>query len=142
MLRTLPTKHMAELEDLLPEALSNTTLVNGLECKLNNSTSKVCFSDVFSPRAVLSVIHSCCFYTTLSMRHIKRSLLGPYLKQNGPKWFLQVSYVIETSDTFLRRKRRQQDLSFLVAQRARKFHNWYSQHEQTMIPAYASVLGI
>ncbi|DBA68064.1 TPA: hypothetical protein ACH3X2_014084 [Trebouxia sp. C0005] len=93
MLRTLPTKHLAELEELLPEALSNTMLVNGLECKLNNRNSKV-------------------------------------------------SYVIETSDAFLRQKRRRQDLSFLVAARARKFHNWYSQHEHTMIPAYASVLGI
>lgn len=55
---------------------------------------------------------------------------------------MQVSYVIETSDAFLRQKRRRQDLSFLVAARARKFHNWYSQHEQTMIPAYATVLGI
>ena len=54
----------------------------------------------------------------------------------------QVSYVIETSDAFLRQKRRRQDLSYIVAERARKFHNWYSQHEQTMIPAYASVLGI
>lgn len=41
MLRTLPTKHLAELEELLPEALSNTMLVNGLECKLNNRNSKV-----------------------------------------------------------------------------------------------------
>ncbi len=41
MLRTLPTKHLAELEELLPEALSNTMLVNGLECKLNNQNSKV-----------------------------------------------------------------------------------------------------
>ena len=41
MLRTLPTQRLAELEELLPEALSNTTLINGLECKLNNSTSKV-----------------------------------------------------------------------------------------------------
>jgi len=41
MLRTLPTKHLAELEEQLPEALSNTMLVNGLECKLNNQNSKV-----------------------------------------------------------------------------------------------------
>ena len=41
MLRTLPTKRLAKLEEQLPEALRNTTLVNGLECKLNNQTSKV-----------------------------------------------------------------------------------------------------
>ena len=41
MLRTLPRRHFAELEELLPEALSNSTMVNGLECKLNNRTSKV-----------------------------------------------------------------------------------------------------
>ena len=41
MLRTLPTKRPAELEALLPQALNNAILVNGLECKLNNQTSKV-----------------------------------------------------------------------------------------------------
>lgn len=43
MLRTLPSRHFAELEELLPEALSNSTMVNGLECKLSNRSSKVCF---------------------------------------------------------------------------------------------------
>ena len=42
MLRTLPSRHFAELEELLPEALSNSTMVNGLECKLSHRSSKVC----------------------------------------------------------------------------------------------------
>lgn len=41
MLRTLPSRHFAELEELLPQALSNSTMVNGLECKLSNKGSKV-----------------------------------------------------------------------------------------------------
>lgn len=41
MLRTLPSRHCAELEELLPQALSNSTMVNGLECKLCNRGSKV-----------------------------------------------------------------------------------------------------
>lgn len=43
MLRTLPSRHFAELEELLPKALSNCTMVNGLECKLSNRSSKVSF---------------------------------------------------------------------------------------------------
>ena len=44
MLRTLPRRYFAELEELLPEALSNAIMVNGLECKMNNESSKVGFS--------------------------------------------------------------------------------------------------
>ena len=55
---------------------------------------------------------------------------------------LQVSYVIETSDAFLRQKRRRRDLGHLVQRRADKFHEWYRPHEMSMIPAYAAVLGL
>jgi len=141
MLRTLPTKHLAELEEQLPEALSNTMLVNGLECKLNNQNSKV------SAQTRLWTVHVSeelalvqCDQPAGALDSI---LCNDNIRDDWLKfWRMQVSYVIETSDAFLRQKRRRQDLSFLVAARARKFHNWYSQHEQTMIPAYASVLGI
>lgn len=93
MLRTLPSRHCADLEELLPGALSNCTMVNGLECKLNNQDSKV-------------------------------------------------SYVIETCDAFLRRKRRRPDMRSIVQRRADKFHAWYRPHELSMIPAYAAVLGL
>ncbi len=55
MLRTLPTKRLAELEELLPEALSNTTLVSGLECKLNNQTSKARPCAFFCARPITQV---------------------------------------------------------------------------------------
>lgn len=42
MLRTLPSRRCAELEELLPGALSNCVMTNGLECKLSNEGSKVC----------------------------------------------------------------------------------------------------
>lgn len=54
---------------------------------------------------------------------------------------LQVSYVIETSDAFLRRKKTQLDLPKRDAERKQKFHNWYRRHADTMIPAYAAALG-
>jgi len=137
----LPTKHLAELEELLPEALSNTMLVNGLECKLNNQNSKVSAHarlwavDVSEELALMQCDKPAGAHGSILCND---DIRDGWIKM----WQMQVSYVIETSDAFLRQKRRRQDLSFLVAARARKFHNWYSQHEQTMIPAYASVLGI
>ena len=68
MLRTLPSRHFAELEELLPEALSNSTMVNGLECKLSNRNSKVCFlmsAVMFEPPEItildVCAVCSCCF---------------------------------------------------------------------------------
>lgn len=48
--------------------------------------------------------------------------------------------MIETSDAFVRKKKRQPGLSKRVAERSQKFHNWYRHHEETMLPAFAAAL--
>ena len=63
MLRTLPSRHFAELEELLPEVLTNSTMVNGLECKLNNRSSKVCLM-------VSVVCYMQCCMTSCKLLHV------------------------------------------------------------------------
>ena len=140
MLRTLPSRQFAELEELLPQALSNSTMVNGLECKLSNKGSKVSclISEVVCRLSGGTTLNPdmCAFIHRLLM------LLIGWHGDLTNCCLMQVSYVIETSDTFLRRNRRRHDMSTLVQRRADKFHDWYHPHELSMIPAYAAVLGI
>lgn len=142
MLRTLPSRHFAELEELLPEALSNSTMVNGLECKLSNRSSKVCF---FMPAIMCELpkvppFMMCALSSPLLM--LLLLLIWLAWQFQTIRCLLQVSYVIETSDAFLRRKHQRHGMSTLVQRRADKFHDWYRPHEMSMIPAYAAVLGI
>ena len=138
MLRTLPSRHFAELEELLPEALSNSTMVNGLECKLSNRSSKVCS---LMP-AVMSELPEIFMCVLSCPTHVGFAVNLAGMAVETICCLLQVSYVIETSDAFLRRKRRRRGMSTLVQRRADKFHDWYRPHEMSMIPAYAAVLGI
>lgn len=64
MLRTLPSRHCADLEELLPGALSNCTMVNGLECKLNNQDSKVSLVALAHALRTDSITGSCSWHST------------------------------------------------------------------------------
>lgn len=135
MLRTLPRQRLEELEEQLPAALANTVSTNALECKLNASTYKVGQES--------KVI---CIYGTA---HMVTLLLNAHLIHVAPTYaacindFLlwQVSYVIETSDAFLRRNKRQIDMAKRAAERSQKFHKWYNQQDFMMVPAFAAALG-